>query len=102
MTPPFVTRLNARWEHLRGEPGSRRRRVGIVVEVIVVGLVGCWLGLLAGSRLEVPVGPLEARLSVVPNLQGGSELAIPPLGELTVDSHEGPWRLYGEVTRINE
>ncbi len=102
MTPPLVTRLNARWEHMRGEPGSRRRRVGIVVEVVIVGLVGCWLGLLAGGRLEVPVGPLEARMTVLPNVHGGTELAIPPLGELTVKSHAGPWRLSAEVTRINE
>jgi len=101
MPTDLWTRLNARWDHLRGEPGSRRRRVGIVVEVLVIGLLGCWLGLLAGGRLEAAVGPLETRLSVVPNLHGGSEVAIPPLGELTVDSHDGPWRLTAEVTRIN-
>src|SRR5215207_5359289 len=95
------TRLNARWDHLRGGPGSRRRRVGIVVEVLVIGLLGCWLGLLAGGRLDASVGPLETRLSVEPNLHGGTEVAIPPLGELTVDSHDGPWRLNAEVTRIN-
>src|SRR5215218_269984 len=95
------TRLNARWDHLRGGPGSRRRRVGIVIEVLVIGLLGCWLGLLAGGRLDASVGPLETRLSVVPNLHGGTEVAIPPLGELTVDSHDGPWRLNAEVTRIN-
>jgi len=101
MSVSAISRLNARWDRLRGEQGSRRRRVGIVVEVVVVGLVGCWLGLLAGGRLETPVGPLEARLAVQPNVHGGSELAIPPLGELTVDSHTGPWRLSAEVTRIN-
>ena len=101
MPSAFWTRLNARWDHLRGEPGSRRRRVGIVVEVVVIGLLGCWLGLLAGGRLDAPVGPLETRLSVVPNVHGSTEVAIPPLGELTVDSHDGPWRLSAEVTRIN-
>jgi predicted phosphodiesterase len=101
VTPAVWTRLNARWDHLRGEPGSRRRRVGVVVEVVVIGLLGCWLGLLAGGHLDAPVGPLETRLSVVPNVHGSTEVAIPPLGELTVDSHDGPWRLSAEVTRIN-
>lgn len=101
MSRSVLSRLNARWEHLRGEPGSRRRRVGLVVEVLVVGLVGCWLGLLAGGRLDAPVGPLETRITVEPGLHGDSEVAIPPLGELTVDSHDGPWLLRAEVTRIN-
>ena len=101
MPAALWTRLNARWDHLRGEPGSRRRRVGIVVEVVVIGLVGCWLGLLVGGRLDASVGPLETRLSVVPSVDGGTEVAIPPLGELVVDSHDGPWRLTAQVTRIN-
>src|SRR5829696_8903378 len=101
MPAALWTRLNARWDHLRGEPGSRRRRVGVVVEVVVIGLIGCWLGLLAGGRLDASVGPLETRLSVVPSVDGGTEVAIPPLGELVVDSHDGPWRLTAQVTRIN-
>ena len=101
MPAALWTRLNARWDHLLGEPGSRRRRVGIVVEVVVIGLVGCWLGLLVGGRLDASVGPLETRLSVVPSVDGGTEVAIPPLGELVVDSHDGPWRLTAAVTRIN-
>src|SRR5829696_592275 len=101
MPAALWTRLNARWDHLRGEPGSRRRRVGVVVEVVVIGLIGCWLGLLAGGRLDASVGPLETRLSVVPSVDGGNEVAIPPLGELVVDSHDGPWRLTAQVTRIN-
>ncbi|MGH8893013.1 MAG: metallophosphoesterase family protein [Actinomycetes bacterium] len=101
MSPPFLQRLNARWERLRGAPGSRARRISLGVEVVIVGLVGCWLGLLAGGRLDAPVGPLETRLSVSPSVHGGSEVAIPPLGELVVDSHAAPWRLTAEVTRIN-
>lgn len=101
MSRSVVSRLNERWEHLRGGPRSGRRRVALVAEVIVVGLVGAWLGLLAGGRLDAPVGPLETRLSVGPSISGGTEVAIPPLGELRVDTHAGPMRLTAAVTRIN-
>ena len=93
--------LVARWDHWRGPVGSRRRRGWLVFEVLVVGLVGAWLGLLAGGRVEAPVGPLEARLSVAPSWHGGSEVEIPPLGQLEVDTHAGPWHLTAEVVRIN-
>lgn len=95
-------RLGMRWERLRGEIGSRRRRVWVAAEVVLIGLVGCWLGLLAGGRTDAPIGPLEARLTVAPSWNGGSVLAVPPLGELRVDTHDGPWRLTAEVVRINE
>jgi predicted MPP superfamily phosphohydrolase len=79
---------------------TRDRRALLTAEVILIGLVGCWLGLLAGGNLDAGVGPLRTRLSVEPSLRGGSELAIPPLGDLRVDTHDGPWRLSAEVTRI--
>jgi predicted MPP superfamily phosphohydrolase len=101
MPPSLRSRLDAQWTRLRGTPGSKRHRGWLVVEVLVVGLVGCWLGLLVGGRLDAPVGPLETRVSVGPSVHGGTEVAIPPLGELVVDSHAGPWRLTAEVTRIN-
>jgi len=77
------------------------RRITLVAEIVLIGLIGCWLGLLAGGRLDAPVGPLQTRLTVAPSVTGGSEVAIPPLGELRVRTHAGPWRLTAEVTRIN-
>ena len=102
MSSSAATALSTRWARLRGGPDSRRRRGWILAEVVVVALIGCWLGLLAGGRLETPVGPLQTRLSVTPSLHGGSEVEIPPLGELQLASHDGPWHLTAEVTRINE
>ena len=93
--------VGERWDWLRGGAGSRRRRGWLVAEVAVVGLVGCWLGLLAGGRVGAAVGPLQAELSIAPSLRGGSEVAIPPLGRLLVDTHDGPWHLTTEVVRIN-
>jgi predicted phosphodiesterase len=73
----------------------------LVAEVVLIGLVGCWLGLLAGGHLNAGVGPLRTRLSIEPRAGGGSVVSIPPLGELRVKTHAGPWRLTAEVTRID-
>ena len=67
----------------------------------MIGLIGGWLGLLAGGTLDAGVGPLRTHLSVQPSVHGGSVLSIPPLGELRVRTHAGPWRLNAEVTRID-
>lgn len=80
---------------------DRGRHITLAVEILLIGLVGCWLGLLAGGRVDASVGPLETQLAIEPSLTGGSELSIPPLGELRVRTHDGPWRLTAEVTRIN-
>lgn len=69
---------------------------------MVIGLAGCWLGLLAAGHVDAPVGPLGTRLSVEPSLRGGSEVDIPPLGKLDVATHAGPWHLTAEVSRVNE
>lgn len=100
MSSELLSRIDARWEHLRGAPGTRRRRAGLVAEIIVVGLVGLWLGLLAGGRLDAGVGPLQTHLTIGPSIDGGTQVGIPPLGELTVDTHAPPWRLTAQITRI--
>jgi hypothetical protein len=81
--------------------GTRERKALLVVEVVLIGLIGGWLGLLAGGTLDAGVGPLRTHLSVQPSVHGGSVLSIPPLGELRVRTHAGPWRLNAEVTRID-
>ena len=46
------------------------------------------------------IGPLDARLTVVPALSGGLEVAVPPLGNLRMQTHRGPLAVRAEVTRI--
>jgi predicted MPP superfamily phosphohydrolase len=71
------------------------------VEIAVVALLGCWLGVLVGGSVDVPVGPVETRMSISPSFTGDSVVSVPPLGRLSLDSHEGPLRLDAQVTRIN-
>jgi len=89
------------WRRTPWWRGTRERRALLIAEVVMIGLIGGWLGMLAGGNLDAGVGPLRTRLSVAPSLHGGSTLSIPPLGELRVRTHAGPWRLNGEVTRID-
>jgi predicted MPP superfamily phosphohydrolase len=83
-------------------PSQRWPRTTVVVEIVLIGLVGAWLGLLVGGRLNTSIGPLEARLSIEVAPTGGSVLSLPPLGELSLRSNYGPFRLHAEVTQINE
>ncbi len=91
-TPPH--RPWWQWEHLP--------RLTLAAEILLVGLVGGWLGLLAGGQMKATIGPLQARLSVVLAPTGDSVLSVPPLGHLSLDTHDGPFRLDAEVTQINE
>ena len=103
-TPAQPSRLRAAGRRFAGSHwwrGTREKRVLLVTEVLVIGLIGCWLGLLAGGNLDAHVGPLDTRLSIAPSVDGGTEVSIPPLGELRVHSHAGPWRLLITVTRID-
>ena len=79
----------------------RWARLGRGLLVTVVALVGGWLGLLVGGRTHADVGPLEVGLSITPSFTGDTVLNIPPLGTITVDSHDGPLRLNATVEGIN-
>jgi len=83
-------------------PSQRWPRPTLVVEIVVIGLIGAWLGILVGGRLNTSIGPLETRLTIEVSPTGGSVLSLPPLGELSLKSHDGPFRLHADVTQINE
>jgi len=81
-------------------PGERRRhRLLIGAELIAVGVLGALLGLLIAGRVTTGVGPFEADMSLSPSVSSGTTVAVPPLGELRLDTHAGPVSL--EV-RINQ
>ena len=92
-------------EHLPARswwPSQRWPHTTVVIEIVVIGLIGAWLGLLVGGRLTTSIGPLETRLTIEVSPSGGSVLSLPPLGELSLKSHDGPFRLHADVTQINE
>lgn len=84
---------------LRGIVMAPRFQRGVVI--VITGLLGAWLGLLIGGSVSAPVGPVETRMSVHPNLYGNTKVDVAPLGDLRFDSHDGPLRLDVAVKRLN-
>ena len=82
-------------------PWRRWPRLAVAIEIVVVALLGCWLGVVVGGSVDASVGPVETRMSISPSWTGDSVVAVPPLGRLSLDSHDGPLRLDAQVTRIN-
>lgn len=104
---PWVRRLYLR---LRGylprlrELGQRRgvRRAALVAAILLVTLSGIWGGLLLGGHTRQDVGPFSAEFSVTPGLYGGTDVQIPPLGSLELNSHDGPAHLSVRLDQLDQ
>ena len=71
------------------------------VVIVLTGVVGAWLALLVAGSVSAPIGPVETRMSVHPNLYGSTKVDVAPLGDLRFDSHDGPLGLDVAVERLN-
>ncbi|WP_369819692.1 metallophosphoesterase [Actinoplanes sp. TFC3] len=69
------------------------RRLGVWAAVLLVSLTGVVVGTMLLAHSEIAVGPFRADMSISPSVQGGTEIDIPPLGSLHLDSHDGPIHL---------
>ncbi|WP_430791237.1 metallophosphoesterase family protein [Actinoplanes sp. G11-F43] len=69
------------------------RRVRVAVAVGLTGITGAMIGVMLFARADLNVGPFSAEMSVAPSTAGGTEIDIPPLGSLHLDSHRGPVHL---------
>jgi len=67
-----------------------------------VALVGVVIGILLGARAQTDIGPFDADLSVRPAASGETEVVVPPLGALHLDSHDGPLRLTVRLGALDE
>jgi len=65
----------------------------MALAICVVSVAGVVIGVLVGARGEVDIGPFRAEMAVSPAIDGGTTVAIPPLGALHLDSHSGPVKL---------
>jgi predicted MPP superfamily phosphohydrolase len=89
------------------EPGTsapavrRLRVVGRWAARIVVALTGALIAVLLFGRVSAPIGPFDATVSFRPE-GGGAQVAVPPLGALTVDVYTGPMRLDIALQRVDQ
>ena len=69
--------------------------------LVIMATIGAWIGLVLGAQVDEQVGPFHTHLSLVPSWTGDTRVDIPPLGSLTVDSHDGPLQLRVDVVEID-
>ena len=79
---------------------SRPRRLLLAVELAGVGLLGAMLAVAIAGTVTREVGPFSADLSLSASLTGGTEVAVPPLGQLHLDTHDGPVRLEVGINQL--
>ncbi len=78
-----------------------RRTAARALSVVLVALVGATVALLLDSPAPSRVGPVETSMSVRPAMVGDTVVEIPPLGSLTLDSHDAPFRFAIDVRRLD-
>ncbi|MFI9030345.1 metallophosphoesterase [Streptomyces sp. NPDC053560] len=69
--------------------------------LIVVTLLGAWLGLLIVGSVRTPVGPVDTTMALRPSVSGGTKINVPPLGALDLQSHHAPIRLDVDVDQLD-
>jgi predicted phosphodiesterase len=77
------------------------RRAAAIAVAAVLGLAGAWLGVLLGGTERTAVGPFDTTMALRPTTTGGTTVAMPPLGDLMLDTHDAPVRLRVEVKGID-
>ncbi|SDQ12344.1 metallophosphoesterase [Quadrisphaera sp. DSM 44207] len=77
-----------------------RSRVVRAALVVGVALAAAGSAMAALGATERSVGPVQVRLSVVPDLHGGTRVDVPPLGQLAMATHAGPLQLRARVEGI--
>jgi predicted MPP superfamily phosphohydrolase len=61
--------------------------------VVAVAVGGTVIGLLLAAPTAVDVGPFSSTFTIEPSGAGDTEVVIPPLGSLHLDTHDGPAHL---------
>ena len=77
------------------------RRIAWALLVAVLSLAGAWLGVVVAGTERQAVGPFDTTMSLRPSTHGGTTVDTPPLGELMLDTHDAPLRLYVQVEGLD-
>ncbi|MDM4719063.1 metallophosphoesterase [Micromonospora sp. WMMA1363] len=108
--PDWFARLPRRPAADRPDPADDRRRrwtrfgrrLATAVAVLAVALTGAYAGVFFGARSSADVGPFRVEFRLTPATEGGTQVAVPPLGALFLDSHAGPTRLTVRLDSLDQ
>lgn len=76
------------------------KRTALLLAVATVGLAGTWLGVTVGARKGAALGPFDVQLSAAFG-RGQTEIALPPLGRVTADTHTAPLSFRATLREVN-
>jgi predicted phosphodiesterase len=103
--PDATTTRDERHDERQHDGGATRgrwvRRIGAVTLAALLGLGGAWLGVLLAGTERTAVGPFDTTMALRPAAHGGTTVAMPPLGDLMLDTHDAPLRLTVEVQGLD-
>src|SRR3954447_2189285 len=96
----LVARVAVRSRRAGHTPWAARLRIGAAIALVAVG--GVLVGVMLFAQTHVNVGPFHAEMSISPSVGGGTEVNIPPLGSLHLDSHDGPIHLKVDLGSLDQ
>jgi predicted MPP superfamily phosphohydrolase len=72
-----------------------------IVAVLLVALAGGAIGSALTPSTTAEVGPLQAEVRVVPSLNSGIQLLLPPAGEVEFDAYSAPVAVEARIARVD-
>ncbi len=78
------------------------RRTGVAAMIALISVGGVIIGTMLFAHTSVAVGPFRAEMSINPSVFGGTEVDLPPLGSLHLDSHDGPIHLKVDLAALDQ
>jgi predicted MPP superfamily phosphohydrolase len=77
------------------------RRGPRILAVLLVAFAGGAVGSSLTPSTTADVGPLQAEVRVVPSLDPGIELLLPPAGEVEFDAYSAPVAVQARISRVD-
>lgn len=91
---PTPTRL---WSRLR----RRSPRIAHALATGTIALLGAVIGIQLVPATPVQVGPLDATVRMRPALTSDTAILLPPVGEISFDTHRAPVRIEARVKGVD-